>query len=314
MMNHSRAQSGRSAVDERPDDRSTLDRDPAHGTATDEPPKGFLGLSIPQLLGGAFAAVSTAVVASFLGVAGTLIGAALGSIVSTVSAAVYTSMANNAQSRVRQVAIRPTRGARGATAAPRSAEPRRDSTPSGRRFDLAAARRAVRPRTLLAATAVVFALAIGLITALEIGLGRPVSASETTGTRSGTSLSQVVQDVSGQSAPAPTEAPTPAEVPTDGATPGNDATPGQDPTVAPSDGATANPEGSPTAPADGSGDSTRPTDAPTQGGTGADPGTSGNPGTSGGPGSAGDQPANPTPQAPAPTEGSGANPGSGQAG
>ena len=38
--------------------------------------KGFFGLSIPQLLGGAFAAVSTAVVASFLGVAGTLIGAA----------------------------------------------------------------------------------------------------------------------------------------------------------------------------------------------------------------------------------------------
>ena len=47
-------------------------------------------LSALQVAAGALAAVSAAVIASFFGVAGTVIGAAVASVVSTVGAAVYT--------------------------------------------------------------------------------------------------------------------------------------------------------------------------------------------------------------------------------
>ena len=55
--------------------------------ADDNKPKPLLGLSGTQTIGSAMAAVTSALVGSFLGVAGTLIGAAIGSIVATVGAA-----------------------------------------------------------------------------------------------------------------------------------------------------------------------------------------------------------------------------------
>jgi hypothetical protein len=57
-------------------------------TPPDGPPK--LELSIVQLLAGTLAAVTAAVVASRLGLAGTYIGTAVGSIVATVGGALYT--------------------------------------------------------------------------------------------------------------------------------------------------------------------------------------------------------------------------------
>src|SRR6478752_2836810 len=58
-------------------------------SAIEDKPKQLLGLSGAQTIGSALAAVTSALVGSFLGVAGTLIGAALGSIVATVGAALY---------------------------------------------------------------------------------------------------------------------------------------------------------------------------------------------------------------------------------
>src|SRR3954453_3085270 len=56
-------------------------------TVSEEKPAG--GLSLTQICGGALAAVTAAVAASFLGVAGTLIGAGVGSVISTIAAALY---------------------------------------------------------------------------------------------------------------------------------------------------------------------------------------------------------------------------------
>ena len=55
-----------------------------------ETPKPALQLSAVQIIAGALASVSAAVVASTFGVTGTLLGAALGSVVSTIAAALYT--------------------------------------------------------------------------------------------------------------------------------------------------------------------------------------------------------------------------------
>ncbi|MFI5953466.1 hypothetical protein [Cryptosporangium sp. NPDC051539] len=51
--------------------------------------KKFLGISAPQVLAGAMAASTSAVAASYLGVAGTVVGAGLGSVIATVTTAVY---------------------------------------------------------------------------------------------------------------------------------------------------------------------------------------------------------------------------------
>ncbi|WP_043614172.1 DUF4179 domain-containing protein [Nonomuraea candida] len=59
-------------------------------------------LSMPQILGGALAAVTAAVAASYLGVAGTVIGAAVVSVASTVATAVYTHYLKQTGERVKQ--------------------------------------------------------------------------------------------------------------------------------------------------------------------------------------------------------------------
>src|SRR3954447_9641036 len=74
------------------------------------------GLSPLQVLASGLAAASAAVVASFFGVAGTVIGAALGSLVTTVSAALCGESLRRTSERVRRL-----RGQHGATGAADSA-------------------------------------------------------------------------------------------------------------------------------------------------------------------------------------------------
>lgn len=61
----------------------------------------FLGLSSVQVGASAMAAVTSALAASFFGVAGTLIGAAVGSIISTVAGAMYAESMRRAKTRLR---------------------------------------------------------------------------------------------------------------------------------------------------------------------------------------------------------------------
>jgi hypothetical protein len=62
-----------------------------------------LDLSFSQVLGGALAAVTSAVAASYLGVAGTLIGAALGSVIITVGTSLYKLWLKSTNERIRKV-------------------------------------------------------------------------------------------------------------------------------------------------------------------------------------------------------------------
>ncbi|MBT2226982.1 hypothetical protein [Nonomuraea sp. NEAU-A123] len=59
-------------------------------------------LSVPQIAGSALAAVTAAVAASYLGVGGTVIGAALMSVASTVATAVYTHYLKRTGDKVKQ--------------------------------------------------------------------------------------------------------------------------------------------------------------------------------------------------------------------
>jgi len=72
----------------------------------DEPRRKRIQLELTQLLGGSLAAVTATVAASYFGVAGTLLGAAMGSIVGTVGTTVYAHYLERTHRQVRSVVLR----------------------------------------------------------------------------------------------------------------------------------------------------------------------------------------------------------------
>src|SRR2546429_1356549 len=70
-------------------------------TTTNDPPK--FELSFVQLIAGCLAAITAAVVASRLGVAGTLIGTAVASVVAPVGAALYTLSIRKTHARLQHI-------------------------------------------------------------------------------------------------------------------------------------------------------------------------------------------------------------------
>jgi hypothetical protein len=143
---------------------------------TENKPKQFLGLSGTQTIGSALAAVTSALVGSFLGVAGTLIGAALGSVIATVGAALYARTLSSATT----VALRniPQRRRSGlpsedgdvlaATAPAEGEEPR--ARPVVRKLS---------PKTWIklgAVSAAAFVIAMFGVTAVEFGTNQPISS------------------------------------------------------------------------------------------------------------------------------------------
>lgn len=149
---------------------------PADPAIEEDKPKQFLGLSGTQTIGSALAAVTSALVGSFLGVAGTLIGAALGSIVATVGAALYARTLSSAATMA--LTKIPQRGRQGLRAddgdllaagvRARSDEPR--AKPANRRLT---------PKTWIkvgAVSAAAFVLAMVGLTAVEFGTNQPISS------------------------------------------------------------------------------------------------------------------------------------------
>ncbi len=194
-------------------------------------PKG-LQLSATQVAAGALASVSSAVVASFFGLAGTLIGAALASVISTVSAALYSSSLRKTNEKLRTARSQltgrqpPVVETTAAAAAP--ATPATKVLPAHLDPRRAPARRP-RPRWTRVAVyaAAVFAIAMGVITGIELIGQKPVSAlvggtqtsQETTlGAITNTSSSSdVQQDEEEPSSPSTTTAPaTETSAPTTG--------------------------------------------------------------------------------------------------
>ncbi len=201
-----------------------------------------LGLSLTQIAGGALAAVTAAVAASFLGVAGTLTGAALGSVVSSIGAAVYSTSLSRAARASRVLVVRP-----GGLAAP---DPADVPPPVGRDPEVLAdapadavttpadtppslwssvvSRLRWRPVLLVAGTFFVAAMAVIVVT--ELAIGHPISNSS----KSGTTISNIGRS-SGSTGPSS---------PSPGATPGTSSTSGS-PSPGASPTGTPSPSGSP---------------------------------------------------------------------
>lgn len=189
-----------------------------------------------QTIGGALAAMSSAVLLSTFGVAGTIIGAAVGSVVLTIGGAVYSHylalsrerMARATRAAVLTRAAREQGAARGGVAAttrPQARMEGRESPPRSERLeeevdeaqaeaaDSVGWREAARDlpwRRILAASAVVFVLAMGAIVAFELATGRPVSSYTGGSGRDGPRTSIPFGGLGGGEDPAPEqEAPAP---------------------------------------------------------------------------------------------------------
>ncbi|MET0838552.1 MAG: hypothetical protein ABWY19_07220 [Marmoricola sp.] len=158
-----------------------------------EPREHRLELSPIQVTGSALAAMSGAFFASWAGVAGTIVGAALASVVVTVGAATYTWSLQRTRDAVQRTAaqVRQAATVPGRTAGEKPAAPELVAEePADRRWNL--------PWGKLALTSVaVMALGLGGITAIEAVAGKPVSALTGSSSSTGTTLGSVVGSGSG---------------------------------------------------------------------------------------------------------------------
>jgi hypothetical protein len=145
-------------------------------------------LSAVQISAGALAAVSSAVVASLFGVAGTLVGAALASVISTICATLYSESLKRTNERLR--VVRQQLGGTRANAAPARSvqQPVTPDLPShlDPRRSLPRPRRRPRWTRVAGYAAAVFGLAMGILTGVELIGQQPVSALVGGSTSSGT--------------------------------------------------------------------------------------------------------------------------------
>ncbi|WP_338673382.1 hypothetical protein V1460_09955 [Streptomyces sp. SCSIO 30461] len=129
-----------------------------------------LDLSVPQVAGSALAAVAAAVLASRLGVYGTIVGAGVVSVVATCGATVLQHLFRRTGEQIRDVAAGAGPGPRRSHRPPREARPEGqfgEPTVHGTRL-----RGWKRP---LSAAVVVFVVAMVGITAYEVAVGRDLS-------------------------------------------------------------------------------------------------------------------------------------------
>ncbi|MER8186261.1 hypothetical protein [Kitasatospora sp. NPDC094015] len=257
--------------------------------------RGRLDLSMAQVAASALATVVGAVLASELGVYGTIIGAAVVSVGATVGSALFQHLFRRTGEQLRTAVDRGP----GATAnglrqvqvpvpAPGPVPVARSAGPAGEWNEpqLLRARRRWTWRTGAAVSALVFALAMVPILAVEVLAGQPVSSLTGGDQRTGTSFNP------GRGGPAHTPSPPkgsagasdPAAVPSGapGGSPGSSGAP----SASPSGSAPATPSGSPSAGPTGSpsaGASASPSTGPSGPSGTPSAGTSGAATTPGGP-------------------------------
>lgn len=233
-----------------------------------DPPR--FQISTTQTVAGALAAVTSAVVGSRLGIAGTLVGAGAGSVVASAGGALYGHWLDRTATRVRTVVKLPVQGRlgdAGTTAGTTTVLETVDDAPSeftDYRYlssveDRSRGRRS--PWKMLALTAVaMFAGAIGSITMFEAIAGRPVASLTGAEAGSGTTIGRAIGEED------PIVDPPAATDPTDPAstspTPTVDPTPDPtDPTTPPT--STTPPTTEPTTPPTSETPTTPPTEPPT---------------------------------------------------
>jgi hypothetical protein len=213
-------------------------------TAPEAPPAP--DLTINKVIAGAGAAATSAILGSFFGAAGTVTGAAFGSVASTVATVIYQRSLDQTRDRlVARVKVTPTRRTDVAEAQVRL--PTQRVAPEGETVRMRVEpdmqpkpRRRGRPWLWVAgSTVLVFAIGLLAVTGLEWAKGSTLTTGQT-----GTSVGRVL--TGGAPAAEPTQAPNPTESnqgtqPSSPAEPSTAPTQAPTPSQAPDSGATRNP-------------------------------------------------------------------------
>ncbi|HEV7825410.1 MAG TPA: hypothetical protein VGP02_10915 [Mycobacteriales bacterium] len=237
---------------------------PSEQSATKRDPD----LSPTQIVAGALAAVSSAVAASYFGVAGTLAGAALGSVVGTVGTALYKRSLAETKEKLRttivpiQTVVLRRRGeaTESTTVAGGTEAPVHPAATTGDTAPEPAGRPGAAPQgppagsrhwaRTAAFALVAFVLALGGVSAVEAAAGRTLSSLVTGGQERGTTVGHVTGgDPAPRPRPVPTSSPTVTPTVTPSASPSASPSPGPSATTTvPTPGTTSAPASPPAVP------------------------------------------------------------------
>ena len=218
----------------------------AETTTTETADKAKL-FNVPQIAGGALAAVTTAVVGSQLGVAGTLIGAAVASVVAAIAGTLYTKGLEHTRDGVKKIVLRDGSGDTEVLVVPdeglRESSVQTTALPVAGRH--AAGKRSIWRSPwavaggMLATALATFAVALVVITGWESASGQTLNG------QSGTSVGRVA-DRTPSKTPSATPTPTPSETgtptPTPSETPTDEPSSTPTPSATPTASATASPQ------------------------------------------------------------------------
>lgn len=178
---------------------------------THTPDRIWSGIDIPKTLAGALAAVCAAVAGSYLGVAGTLAGAAVASIIGTVGTEVYARSIHRGAKKLQTIAPTFVKAPAAVGTPPVEAASEEESpshtVPAG-------SRRQIRWSRIALVAGAVFVLAMGAVTAAELFAGRSVASMVGHNTSGTTTVSSVTDD-GGSDRRDDQPATTPSDAPTD---------------------------------------------------------------------------------------------------
>ena len=207
------------------------------------PDRIWSGINIPKTIAGALAAVCAAVVGSYLGVAGTLIGAAVASVVGTVGTEIYERSLNKGREKLQTLAPAFVKTP-AAVGTPPVAAATEDESPS----HTVAPKPQIRWKRIALLAGAVFVLAMGSLTVFELVSNRSVASIVGNDTKARSTVGGLLNPGTGSTTPTPS--PSPSATAT--------ATESNAPAVAPTTMQATTP-----APATTTTPATRPTTAPT---------------------------------------------------
>jgi hypothetical protein len=182
----------------------------------EQAPDRVWSVNIPKTIAGALAAVCAAVVGSYLGVAGTLIGAAVASIIGTVGTEVYERSITRGGKKLQTLAAPVFIKAPAAVGTPPVAAATEEDSPS----HTVPPKQQINWRRVSLVAAAAFVLAMGSLTVVELLAHRSVASMVGNGTKAGSTVGGLLDPGTGSSTPTPTPSTSPSVSPTETTAPG----------------------------------------------------------------------------------------------
>jgi hypothetical protein len=166
------------------------------------PDRIWSGINIPKTIAGALAAVCAAVVGSYLGVAGTLIGAAVASIVGTVGTEIYERSLNKGREKLQTLAPAFVKTP-AAVGTPPVAAATEDESPS----HTVAPKPQIRWKRIALLAGAVFVLAMGSLTVFELISNRSVASIVGNDTKARSTVGGLLNPGTRSATPTPSPSP-----------------------------------------------------------------------------------------------------------